>query len=500
MNKAFLYLRVSTENQEAGFSLEAQERLALEYAKRHNLDVVRIWKGSESAWGKTERPAFDEMVKEVKKNPDINNLIFDIADRMSRNERDKMLIYDLIHVYGKTIHFARTNKIYSKVSSPDDEFMLDMEVLIAKKMSNDISRKTKMGQIEKAEQGIYPSHVPLGYKNNPATKGVDIDNINAPFIKSLFERVASGNYSLRMLEVMLYEEGLRSQKTNGKVTKTTLHNIIHNPLYYGDFIWSGKQYKGTHEALVSKFLWDNASKKLAESARPHVTKRRFPFNSLIRCGKCGCTFGGGIYKKKYHLYGCSGSKEQHKRQFFNETEIATAFIPVLANISLPGDMSNWLKKGIKERFGRKAVELKSKEAQLREHFNKTYNELSKWYQLKSECEMHPKIFAERETLLKSKLNELENSLRACSIKPEISIPEATKTLDVLKELNKKYANGTNSQKVEILKLIATGYTMVNKKIVPIYREPFNIVAEGYKNNVELGNNADKSLKKEVWGG
>ena len=102
------------------------------------------------------------MVDYARRHTEINNIIFDITDRMTRNDFDKLKIYTLIKENGKSIHFSRTNKIFDNNSGSDDEFMFDIEVAVAKKMSNDISRKTKMGMQEKAEQGLYPSRAPLG--------------------------------------------------------------------------------------------------------------------------------------------------------------------------------------------------------------------------------------------------------------------------------------------------------------------------------------------------
>ena len=105
------------------------------------------------------------------------------ADRMTRNDFDKLKIYNLIYDHDKTIHFSRTNKMFNKDSSSDDEFMFDIEVAVAKKMSNDISRKTRMGMLEKAKQGLYPSSASLGYKNNPATGLIEEDMKTASYIK-----------------------------------------------------------------------------------------------------------------------------------------------------------------------------------------------------------------------------------------------------------------------------------------------------------------------------
>ena len=47
MQKAVIYLRVSSKGQEEnGFSLDAQEKLAIEYATKHRLKVVKIWNRS----------------------------------------------------------------------------------------------------------------------------------------------------------------------------------------------------------------------------------------------------------------------------------------------------------------------------------------------------------------------------------------------------------------------------------------------------------------------
>jgi len=144
MNLSLLYVRVSSKEQgKEGYSLDAQEKLGYEYALRKNLKIVRSWKVSESAW-KQERKAFNQMIDYAKKHDEIKHIIFDITDRMTRNDFDKLKIYTLIKEHDKTVHFSRTGKAFNKDSGSDDEFMFDIEVAVAKKMSNDISKKTQM--------------------------------------------------------------------------------------------------------------------------------------------------------------------------------------------------------------------------------------------------------------------------------------------------------------------------------------------------------------------
>jgi len=126
--KTILFCRVSSkEQEETGYSLDAQEKLGLAYAERKSLNVIKFWRVSESAF-KEARKAFSAMVEYAQKHDNVKHIIFDVTDRMTRNDLDKYTINKLIRDYDKTIHFSRTNKVYDKNSGPDDIFMLDIEV------------------------------------------------------------------------------------------------------------------------------------------------------------------------------------------------------------------------------------------------------------------------------------------------------------------------------------------------------------------------------------
>ena len=88
-----------------------------------------------------------------------------------------------------------------------------------------------MGLLEKAEQGLYPSLAPLGYKNNKITHLMDVDEEKAPHIKRAFSLIASGSYSLNMVADTLYREGLRG-KTDNRIGKSSIDLLLKNPIYY----------------------------------------------------------------------------------------------------------------------------------------------------------------------------------------------------------------------------------------------------------------------------
>ena len=88
--------------------------------------------------------------------------------------------------------------------------MHDIHVAVAKHYVENLKEEVKKGMREKAEEGIYPGRAPIGYRNNPATRTIDVDPERAPMIRRIFELYATGEHSLITLrKAVLNELGLR---------------------------------------------------------------------------------------------------------------------------------------------------------------------------------------------------------------------------------------------------------------------------------------------------
>ncbi len=499
--KAVIYLRVSSKGQEEhGYSLDAQEKMALEYAAKQGLEVVKIWKGAESAWGREERANFSAMLSFVKKHSEVQHVIFDVLDRMTRNDMDKIKIAELVKDYDKIIHFSRDNKVYSRWSSPDDEFMIDVQVAVAKKLSNDISRKTAMGMQEKAEQGIFPACAPVGYLNNKLTKRIDIDPVRAPFIKKIFEMSASGAYSLEMITSQLYSDGFRN-KQGKKVVKATIHKILKNTIYYGPFKWGDKIYQGRQKPIITKDLYERANQALSRFHRPHLTKKNYPFSNLLHCQKCGCSIVGNPAKGKYMYYRCSGAKGNHSRgEYIRDYELDMLFNQILQNITISGDVAAWLQKAVEHKL--KHIErAENKElGKLKTALAKTRNDLERLYQEGFSKGFSPEFVNKTEQNHKIKIAELEQQIQNRTINPQEVRHKSIDVLELVCNIGAIYKSMPPSEKRTILCKIGSNFLLGNHEIEVIYREPFNIFAAGNKKCLEFKGNSQKSSKHIIWGG
>ena len=156
------------------------------------------------------------------------------------------------------IHFIKENVILSRDSRSSEKFMHGIKVRMAKNYIDNLSEETRKGMLEKAEEGIWPSFAPLGYRNVVGPGGkrlIEPDPELAPIITRMFEWYASGQYSLVQVTKMAQAEGMVFRKSNDPVPKATDHKILRNRIYTGKFDWDGKTYPGVHVPLLTPHLF-----------------------------------------------------------------------------------------------------------------------------------------------------------------------------------------------------------------------------------------------------
>jgi len=179
----------------------------------------------------------------------------------------------------------------SKNSRSHTKFLHGIKVLMAKNYIDNLSQETKKGRRGKAKQGHYPRFAPLGCQNNRETKRIEIDPEIAALIRKLFEWYATGSYSLlqvrNIARGLMETQGLAFQHSK-RLTKSTVEHILKNPVYYGNFLWNGKLYHGSHPPIVSRALWEQRLEAFRKTDYPKQTKREFPFIGMLTCAFCGC--------------------------------------------------------------------------------------------------------------------------------------------------------------------------------------------------------------------
>ena len=124
-------------------------------------------------------------------------LIVEKTDRLYRNFRDCVTLEDL----DVEIHLPKEGQIISKDAKSQAKLVHGIQVVIARNYIENMKEEVGKGMREKAEQGIYPSRPPFGYRNNKLGHTIEVDPSKATTAKWMFGQYASGQHSLTSLRM-----------------------------------------------------------------------------------------------------------------------------------------------------------------------------------------------------------------------------------------------------------------------------------------------------------
>ncbi len=476
MEKAIAYYRVSSKGQEDNFSLPAQEKLANEYAEKHNLKIVKYWSAAESAWEKG-RKEFNAMIQFAMAHPEVQHILFYDLSRVTRNDDDKTTIYGMIKIYHKQVHFVGTNSMLN-IDDSDGEFVNDVMVALNKKYSGDLSRRSKMGMKEKASQGLYPSHSPSGYLNNREKGTIEVDEPRAKILTEAFKMAASGNYSVPMIREWMKKQGFTTKKGLPLEAQSSLYKMLSNPVYYGSFKWSGIMYQGVHTPLISKELFDRVQGVISRkvpTTRPSSTNT-FPYNNLIVCADCGCKVGGELKKGKYVYYHCYSSKGRHSGAYLPEGRLEALLSESVANIALPDAKFRLLDDGLKVDTQNDVQMDKDKVVLLTAEKSKLEKRIRRMYEDNIDGKIDDKMWASMKAEYQNKVADIDAELsRMASTGYHYS--EGIKILELAKNVKSLWEVASREEKAQILKLLASNFSLKGEKLIPVYRKPFSMMVK-----------------------
>lgn len=481
--KTVLYARVSSKEQEQeGYSIPSQLKLLNEYALKNECIVVKEFVDVETA-KQAGREKFSLMIEFLKKNSDVKTVLCEKTDRLSRNFRDIATLDDLIKHLDLSIILVKENTTIERNSSSNEKFMFGMKALMAKNYIDNLSEETRKGLLEKASQGLYPALAPLGYKNcegkkdGRVTKYLDIDDQRAPIIQKAFRLYATGSYSVGMITELIYKEGLRNR--NGtRVGKATLHKTLHNPIYYGSFIWGGKLYQGSHPPLISKELFDMVQEAIKAHNRPKMTKKQFAYGGLMSCAKCGCAITAEIQKGRYIYYHCTGFKGKCSDKYIREEELTKQFADIVKKIHINDDTLLAVKQALIDSHKDELEFHKSRIDILTAQKSKLENRLHQVYVDKLDGKVTEEFFNRTTDKWHEELNEIKSAI----IKHENADSNyMTQGVHILELCNRAYAlylRKTAMENTKLLQYILSNCTLNDGTLCPTYRKPFDLLAKG----------------------
>ena len=467
------YHRVSSKEQEKeGFSIPAQRKLLKEYAKQKHLTIVKEFTDVETAKaaGRTE---FGKMISFLCEHPDVDTLLVEKTDRLYRNIRDWVTI-DECKV---EIHFVKENFVLSSESKSSEKFLHGIKVLMAKNYIDNLSEEVRKGLAEKAAQGKWPHRAPVGYVNNTVTHNIEPDPEKAALIKRLFEEYATGEQSLEQLADIARGSGLFSRNSQ-VINKAGIHRILTNPIYYGEFIWKGSRYTGSHEAIIPKRLFDHVQKVLHGPTTGSKAIRKFAFAGLVKCGICGCSMTAEVKKGKYVYYHCTQFHGKCGNSYVREEVLDQLFAEIAGRVRVAPASVEDIKKALKESQRDRVSFQKESETALRKREDRLSKMLDNAYEDKLAGTITKELWQRKSKEWQDELAEVRQKLHAFGSANVNYYELGVRILELANSAYGLYLKQDAEEKARLLRTLLSNSTFTNGTLCPTYKKPFDILAKG----------------------
>ena len=361
---AAIYLRVSSEMQVDGFSIEAQKIACLKYANEQGYEVTdsHIYIDEAYSAKNEDRPEFKRLMTAAHSS-EFSLIIIHKMDRFERNFRAMTNTLEDLANIGVRVYSIHENLELANTLT------VNLFGIINEHYIQNLSWETAKGKHQAAKEGYFiGSRVPFGYRKwkvgDPPEMDkrlLFIDEKEGPALQHCFEMYATGNYSFEDLADYLNSNGFISR--SGKAfRKDTLRSMLENPIYIGIIEYQGVKkdsyltYKGKHQPLVSTELFNQvaAIREIKGNEKCRIRrdntelKEKYMVQNLICCETCirrlrvRTTYNNDTYNYYYRDFSEDRGLEcKDSKKIISAIYVEGLVLSFLSSIILP---RNWIDK------------------------------------------------------------------------------------------------------------------------------------------------------------
>ena len=267
--------------------------------------------------GNMERPGLQRLLADVDAGK-VDVIVVYKIDRLSRSLLDFMKMIERFNQKG--VSFVSVTQQFN-TTDPTGRMFLGILITFAQYEREVIAERIRDKVAAAKRRGKYcGGPAILGYDVDREQKKLLVNPEESRLVQHIFRRFTQ-LASARRVAMELNEQGYRTKSWTTKKGKHRegspwntghIYRLLGNHIYRGEVVHKGKSYRGEHEAIVSKALWEKVQGILSENTRAKQTKARTKnisaLQGVVRCGHCDSAMGMTYTQKgprRYTYYLCA---------------------------------------------------------------------------------------------------------------------------------------------------------------------------------------------------
>lgn len=322
IRKTALYCRLSQDDGIEGDSNSIQNQKAIlqKFAEDHHFPSPCFYVDDGFSGGNFQRPAFQQMISDME-NGEIGIIVTKDLSRLGRNQlHTGLYIEERFPMFG--VRYIAINDNVDTDSNESND-LIPFKNLFNEWFIRDTSRKIRAVLKAKAERGErLGTRAPYGYRKDPDTKKLIVDEEAAAIVRRIFAMCAGGSGPSQIARILKKEQILTPTMyayTKYGMTHTgldtqrpyhwsgdTVADMLENEIYLGNTVnmkHSSRSYKdkrrvehpreecmvfeNTHPALITREVWDMVQRVRKNKRRLTKMEEQNKYSGLVFCADCG---------------------------------------------------------------------------------------------------------------------------------------------------------------------------------------------------------------------
>lgn len=486
MAKQYLALaRVSSREQEReGFSLEVQEEALYRYAAQNDGEIVRLFRIAETATKPDERRTFRELlVYAQERASELAGVLFFKVDRAARNLFDYVELERLEVDFGlKVIYITQPTE-----NTPAGRMMRRTLANMASFYTEQQSLDVRDGLFRRVQAGLFVGKAPYGYRNcrRDGRSVVETDAESARNVRRIYDLYAFEGHTLDSLINELDREGVAYSPRTRRFTRSKLHLLLRDRSYLGEIPYKGQWYPGRQEALVDRATFDRVQRLLGgQIYRAHELTYA---SNLITCAQCGRPITGEVIKKQskrgvkfYRYYRCSDyNAPGHSRTRLQEKALDEQMLGLFDTLRIEDEkLRHWFARVLREKTKSNQDANQERITELNRQLTMLRRQQDQLLNMRLLEEIDQDTFAAKATELRDRIAHLTVEVDVCDRGRAENGEIALAAFELSQTLRDKWLSADYRAKRKILEIVSLNFRLVDATLVPEWRKPFDVLAEG----------------------
>lgn len=300
----------------------------------------------------------------------------------------------------------------------------------------------------------------------------------APIVRCMFERYATGQHSLKEIAKLARQDGMQYPKSKLPVPTSTVHKILRNRIYCGDFDFDGKTYAGKYEAIVSRELWAQVQDvgDGRNRTKPSPVRRDFAFSNLIKCGHCGCAMVGELKKQRYVYYHCTGYKGKCPEPYTREEILEDRFGQLLRGLSFPREILEWMVTALRESHVDEKAFHDEAITRLQAEYRRLQNRIDAMYLDKLDGRIDTAFFDSKSAEWRAEQDRLLRDVETHQGANQTYIEEGVQLLHLAQRAHELFERQEAAEKRRLLNFLLSNCVWKAGVLTAKYRQPFDMLA------------------------